>query len=97
MISSGTHRDVTKDPGDVGLSIPTELQWLGSLLASGFGLWKFYLNPLKEKVYSFDREIGETKAEVHHVRDNTNRIEQDLESIKETMLKIANSMTPKKK
>ena len=66
---------ITKDPLNVaGITIPTEIQWLGSMLITGFGAWKFYLNPLKSKVYSMDREIGEVKTSVHKVESNVSMI-----------------------
>lgn len=66
---------VTKDPiSFAGITIPTEIQWLGSMLVTGFGAWKFYLNPLKTKVYAMDREIGEVKTSVHKVESNVSII-----------------------
>ena len=66
---------VTNDPVNIaGYTIPTELQWLGSLLVTGFGAWKFYLSPLKLKVYQMDREIGEVKTSVHKVESNVSMI-----------------------
>jgi len=66
---------ITKDPMNIaGYTIPTELQWLGSLLVTGFSAWKFYLNPLKIKVYSMDREIGEVSASVKKVENNVSMI-----------------------
>lgn len=59
---------ISKDPINIlGITIPMEMQWLGSLLISGFGAWQFYLNPLKKKVYTMDREIGEVKTSVKHI------------------------------
>ena len=66
---------ITKDPFNIaGITIPTEIQWLGSMLVTGFGAWKFYLNPLKSKVYAMDREIGEVKTSVHKVESNVSMI-----------------------
>jgi len=66
---------ITKDPLQIlGIEIPMELQWLASLLISGFGAWKFYLNPLKKKVYDMDREVGEVKTSVNNVEKNVNII-----------------------
>jgi hypothetical protein len=50
----------TKDPIAFGnFQIPVELQWLGSLFAAFFGAWKFYLNPLKDKVISLENRFGQ--------------------------------------
>ena len=55
----------TKDPIEVfGLSIPFEMQWIASLLLAGFGAWKWYLAPLKQKVHCLDREMGEVKTSI---------------------------------
>lgn len=65
----------TKDPIQFGnFEIPTELQWLGSLFASFFGAWQFYLKPLKNKVFGMDREIGEIKISVEKVEKNMDKI-----------------------
>lgn len=70
---------ITKDPLTVmGISIPTELQWLGSLIVTGFGAWRFYLNPLKEKVYSMDREVGEIKADVTNIKSDVRFIKESV-------------------
>ena len=70
---------LTKDPLTIaGISIPTELQWLGSLLIIGFGVWRFYLNPLKGKVYSMDREVGEIKADVTNIKSDVRLIKERL-------------------
>ncbi|MBS3133244.1 hypothetical protein J4470_03910 [Candidatus Woesearchaeota archaeon] len=66
---------VTNDPVTVaGITIPTELQWFGSLILTGFGSWKFYLNPLKNKVFAMDRELGEVKQGVQHLEINVNTL-----------------------
>lgn len=65
----------TKDPLQfLGIEIPVELEWLVSLLISGFGVWKFYLNPLKKKVYDMDREVGEVKISVDKVEKNVDKL-----------------------
>lgn len=70
---------ITKDPVTIlGVSIPSELQWLGSLLATAFGMWRFYLNPLKLKVYSMDREVGELKSNISNVKADVRLIKEKL-------------------
>ncbi len=74
---------ITKDPLTVmGISIPTELQWLGSLIITGFGAWRFYLNPLKSKVYSMDREVGEVRADVANIKSDVRLIKENVISSK---------------
>lgn len=71
---------ITKDPIYFGnFEIPTELQWLGSLFASFFGAWQFYLKPLKNKVFSLDREIGEVKTKI-------NSIDSDIKIMKDVLI-----------
>ena len=66
---------ITKDPISFGsFEIPTELQWLGSLFASFFGAWQFYLKPLKNKVFGMDRELGELKITIEKVEKNVDKI-----------------------
>lgn len=66
---------VTKDPINVaGVAIPAEIQWLGSLLISGFGAWRYYLDPLKKKVYGMDREIGEVKTSIKHIEKHIDEV-----------------------
>jgi len=58
----------TNDPITIlGMELPLELQWLGSLLTAGFGTWQFYLRPLKEKLYAMDRELGEVRTDVKRI------------------------------
>lgn len=69
----------TNDPVEIfGVSIPIELQWLASLVGTGFGAWKFYLHPLKNKVYEMDREVGEIKTSVGKVEIDVNRLTEHI-------------------
>ncbi len=43
-------------------------------------LWHFYLNPLKTKVYSLDREIGEVKADIKHFETRFIHLEKNVET-----------------
>ena len=62
---------ITKDPVTIaGYTIPQEFQWFGSPLLTAFGVWKFYLNPLKLKVYTMDRELGEVKTALHRLESD---------------------------
>ncbi|MFH1916080.1 MAG: hypothetical protein ABIJ21_02345 [Nanoarchaeota archaeon] len=71
----------TNDPITIlGINIPVEMQWVGSLLFAGFGMWKFYLNPMKTDFRKLDREVGELTSK-------TNMIEKDLRFIKAVLLK----------
>ena len=62
---------LTNDPMTLfGIDIPVQLQWLGSLLITLFGSWKFYLKDLKEKVYSMDKELEGVKKTVELIKDH---------------------------
>jgi len=79
---------ITKDPVTIlGLNIPTEIQWLGSLFVFGFGAWQFYLRPLKSKVYELDREIGEVKVSVAELKDNFKIMDNKINLLVNKMLK----------
>ncbi len=49
-------------------------------LIGAFTIWRVYLNPLKTKVYTMDRELGEVKATVM-------RVERDVERLVDALLK----------
>lgn len=54
-------------------------EWTFEGLVAAFAVWKAYLDPLKAKVYSLDRETGEIKARILGM-------EADLSLIKEKIL-----------
>jgi len=68
---------VSRDP-ILGLNIPMELQWLGSLSVTLFGAWQFYLNPLKKRVNKIEREIEEIKSSVQAIRTDTHLIKEKI-------------------
>lgn len=43
-----------------------------------FTVWKTYLNPLKRKVYSMDREIGEVKSTVSSIKSDISLIKEKI-------------------
>lgn len=78
----------TKDPIEELLTaIPAFWQFVTVALGGAFAIWKVYLNPLKDKVYGLDRELGEVKTTVNRVeiemRDGFNQLEKNIESLKE--------------
>ena len=60
------------------MEISTELQWLASLLTFGFGSWKFYLNPLKERVIETEKEI---KVEIKYMNKTLEEFKNKLDII----------------
>ncbi len=70
---------LTNDPISIlGMEISTELQWLASLLTFGFGSWKFYLNPLKERVIETEKEI---KVEIKYMNKTLEEFKNKLDII----------------
>ncbi len=66
----------TKDP--INIPIPTEVQWLSSLLVAIAGLWKFYLSPIQNKVFSLNREVGEIRSDLSSIKSDLSLIMQEL-------------------
>ena len=84
---------ITKDPITIaGIELSMESQWIGSLIIFGLGSWKLYFNPLKEKVYSLDREIGEVKSDVSNLKSDVSNLKSDVSSIKEDIHLIKNKI-----
>ena len=80
---------ITKDPITIlGLNIPAEMQWLGSLFVFAFGSWQFYFRPLKSKMYQMDRELGELKVSVRDVEARVERIEEKISNIEAGMINM---------
>jgi len=73
---------VTNDPlTSLGIDIPLQMQWIGSLFTVLFGSWQFYLRPMKEQVNRMDRELGELKSKV-------DTIIVDLQMVKERLMQL---------
>ena len=69
----------TNDPISFGtFQVPVELQWLGSLFASFFGAWQFYLKPLKERVIKTENDVTSIKTDVTHIKGDTELIKQKI-------------------
>lgn len=47
-------------------------------ITASFTVWKTYLNPLKNKVYSMDREIGGIKSDIITIKEDTSIIKNKL-------------------
>lgn len=84
-------------PSSFGLDPWWELTIEG--IVASFAIWKAYLDPLKKKVYSLDREVGEIKTEmktkfakieidVMRMETHISRVETDISLIKEKVLKL---------
>ena len=69
----------TNDPITFGnFVIPTELQWLGSLFASFFGAWQFYLKPLKNRVIKTEVDVSSMKTDIGSIKHDTNLIKDKI-------------------
>ena len=70
---------ITHDPiAILGIELPPQVQWLGSLVIFGLSSWQFYLRPLKLQVYTMDRELGEVKVGVNALDKDVCRISHDF-------------------
>lgn len=77
----------TNDPIEELLTtIPTFWQFVLTSLGGAFTIWKVYLNPLKEKVYGMDKELGVVKTTLNRfekeVRDSFEKLDKSLEKSK---------------
>ena len=69
----------TKDPIDELITtIPVFWQFVITSLGGAFAIWKVYLNPLKLKVFSLDREIGEIKTDCNSIKSDISYIKDKL-------------------
>ncbi len=91
---------VTNDPVlPASWGIDPWWEWTFEGLVAAFAVWKAYLDPLKRKVYSLDREMGEVRTEIKSmnldiisIRNKIEclpRLEADITMIKEKLTDIA--------
>lgn len=66
------------DPLFEPLGLPREYEWLGALISSGFGLWWFYLNPLKERVITTEKDVSSIKTDVSAIREDVVMIKEEV-------------------
>lgn len=78
----------THDPIEEFLTtIPAFWQFLLTALGGAFAIWRVYLNPLKTKVYTMDRELGEVKATVTRIAHDIERLEHNVERVVDVVLR----------
>lgn len=78
----------TDDPIEELLTtIPAFWQFAFTSLGGAFTIWKLYLNPLKEKVYGMDKELGMVKTTLNRFekesKDSFERLEKNFEKVKD--------------
>lgn len=72
---------VTKNPISLlGIEFPMQLQWLVSLIVSAFGAWQFYLNPLKERVITTEKDVSSIKTDICSIKSNMQMLKDHLET-----------------
>lgn len=89
----------TKDPIEGLLTtIPAFWQFVLTALGGTFAIWRFYLNPLKERVIRLERKVAVldegiksgfalVKEEFSHIKDDLRWIKEDTRWVKEKLLK----------
>lgn len=75
----------TNDPiEELITTIPAFWQFVITALGGAFAIWKVYLNPLKQKVYEMNRELGEVKTTVIRIegelKGELRRVESELKA-----------------
>lgn len=86
---------LTHDPLFTSFGVDPWWELSIELIAGGFAFWKAYLDPLKKKVYSLDREIGEVKtgilfmkSDLSLIKERFPKFEADIALIKEKIIKM---------
>jgi hypothetical protein len=73
---------VTNDPVlPASWGIDPWWEWTFEGLVAAFAVWKAYLDPLKRKVYSLDREMGEVKTDITAMKIDINNIKNKIECL----------------
>ena len=49
-----------------------------TLIVSGFGAWKYYFNPLKERVIETEREVSSIKTDVSSIKSDVHLIKENI-------------------
>lgn len=80
----------TRDPIEIfGITLPMEMQWVGSLLSAAFALWQFYLKELKLKVYELDKDLASVKSGMN---EKFSGVESQMKLMREDILLIKNKL-----
>ena len=66
----------TKDPIFQTIGIPQGYEWAVGLFVSGFGLWKYYLSPLKERVIETEKDMKVVKNDIFYIKQTTDKLEK---------------------
>ncbi|MBI5072869.1 hypothetical protein HZA99_03555 [Candidatus Woesearchaeota archaeon] len=72
---------LTHDPLFTSLGVEPWWELTVGVLAGGFALWKAYFDPLKKKVYSLDREMGEVKSDISSMKIDIASIKNKIECL----------------
>lgn len=65
---------VTNDPFLTQYGIPQDLEWFGELIFVGFASWRYYFNPLKERVIGLETTQGSIQTDIKHILDRITEI-----------------------
>jgi hypothetical protein len=63
--------------------LPQEYQWLVTLFVAWISLWRLYLNPLKERVITIEKDFEGIKKDIHHIKEDVSKIKEYILYTKE--------------
>lgn len=73
---------VTKDPLFSPFGVPVEFEWVVGLFFVGLSAWRFYFNPLKERVIDSEKDISSLKTDVSNIKTDIAFVKNDISVVK---------------
>ncbi len=58
--------------------MPIEFEWVVGLFLTGLTSWKLYLNPLKERVITIEKEVSSIKTDVRDIKEDVHLIKDKI-------------------
>lgn len=68
----------TKDPLFAGLGVPLEFEWVVGVAIVILSSWRFYFNPLKERVIKTENVVSSMKSEINSIKKDTTLMKEIL-------------------
>ena len=63
---------ITNDPVFQAIGLPLGYEWIAGLGLVGFGGWRFYLKPLKERVIGCEKDIARIYVKLDNIKETFN-------------------------